>query len=57
MQTTLKEMRQRSALASIVRDKAQIVKRRGLNLIREKTARKQRARLSKGGGVAAGDFG
>ena len=57
MQTSLKEMRKRSAVVSIVRDKAQIVKRRGLNLIREKTARRQRAALSKGGGFAAGDFG
>ena len=72
MQASLKEMRKRSALVSIVGDKAQIVKREGLNLIREKArvqtacAAKQRgATISlaescaemKGGGVPAGDFG
>ena len=60
MQTSLKEMRKRSALVSIVGDKAQIVKREGLNLIRERAAIISLAESGaeeKGGGVAAGDFG
>ena len=72
MQTSLKEMRKRPAVISIVRDKAQIVKRDGLNLIREKAdtqaagpAEQRAATISlaescaekKGGGVTEGDFG